>query len=554
MINKSRGAALLAFALVLSLIPFSANSNSHGAGPQGPPCGIYKVKKNEVIVGVNFPKGSYQINAFGISCSKVLGKKGLFAKFLKLKDKDPLPKPWKYLSEAIGAPKFSSGPGVGFRVQLISQSTPTQTPTQTPTPTPSPTVTPSATPSPTPTVSATPTPSPTQTVKDVVYQPPTEPSENIELCKIKDVSKTRGMTGAGFPEWNALTAKSGTVKWALIPIDFSDFPGEANFRARVDEQMKLLTEWFDVVSEGKFKVQWVVADNWVRLPGKSSDYVIPKSVNVNDAANGPKLFQDAMSASDPVFDFTNIQTVNFILPKGQTFIGEGSQGFPWDQVVKDLRTNEGQIASYSIPGTFFDAPEREYWSYWAHEFGHAIGLGHVGGWGELPINTFNPFDILGGQDGPTRELSGWMRFFGRWIPDERVFCRQASQIREIEMTLAPLSGSQPGLRLAILPISQSRAVIIESRRYTKFSCGIDTKNGVLVYIYDATKGHGEEFLIPQAPTTRPIESHNVGKKPCMTTPIPDPLLYEGEKVSVEGLTIQVLLHGNYDRIKITKNS
>jgi hypothetical protein len=40
----------------------------------------------------------------------------------------------------------------------------------------------------------------------------------------------------------------------------------------------------------------------------------------------------------------------------------------------------------------------------------------------------------------------------------------------------------------------------------------------------------------------------------MTTPIPDPLLYEGEKVSVEGLTIQVLLHGNYDRIKITKNS
>jgi M6 family metalloprotease-like protein len=552
--NRGRGAALLAFALLLSLIPFSANSNSHGAGPQGPPCGIYKVKKNEVIVGVNFPKGSYQINAFGISCSKVLGKKGLFAKFLKLKDKDPLPKPWKYLSEAIGAPKFSSGPGVGFRVQLISQSTPTQTPTQTPTPTPSPTVTPSATPSPTPTVSATPTPSPTQTVKDVVYQPPTEPSENIELCKIKDVSKTRGMTGAGFPEWNALTAKSGTVKWALIPIDFSDFPGEANFRARVDEQMKLLTEWFDVVSEGKFKVQWVVADNWVRLPGKSSDYVIPKSVNVNDAANGPKLFQDAMSASDPVFDFTNIQTVNFILPKGQTFIGEGSQGFPWDQVVKDLRTNEGQIASYSIPGTFFDAPEREYWSYWAHEFGHAIGLGHVGGWSELPINTFNPFDILGGQDGPTRELSGWMRFFGRWIPDERVFCRQASQIREIEMTLAPLSGSQPGLRLAILPISQSRAVIIESRRYTKFSCGIDTKNGVLVYIYDATKGHGEEFLIPQAPTTRPIESHNVGKKPCMTTPIPDPLLYEGEKVSVEGLTIQVLLHGNYDRIKITKNS
>ncbi|MSY81703.1 MAG: hypothetical protein F2695_06380, partial [Actinobacteria bacterium] len=49
-----------------------------------------------------------------------------FAKFLKLKDKVPLPKPWRYLADAVGAPKFSSGPGVGFRVQLI---TPTPTPT-----------------------------------------------------------------------------------------------------------------------------------------------------------------------------------------------------------------------------------------------------------------------------------------------------------------------------------------------------------------------------------------------------------------------------------------
>ena len=101
-----------------------------GAGPQTPSCGNYKVTTNEVIVGVKFPKGSYQINAFGISCTKVMGSKGLFAQFLKLKDKDPLPKPWSYLADAVGAPKFSSGPGVGFRVQLI---TPTPTPTPTPT-------------------------------------------------------------------------------------------------------------------------------------------------------------------------------------------------------------------------------------------------------------------------------------------------------------------------------------------------------------------------------------------------------------------------------------
>ena len=108
----------ITFALSLSLIPLSI----HAAGPQVPPCGTYKVSKNQIIAGEEFPKGIYQLHAFGISCSKVLGKKGQFAKFLKLKDKDPLPKTWKYLAEAVGAPKFSSGPGVGFRVELISPS------------------------------------------------------------------------------------------------------------------------------------------------------------------------------------------------------------------------------------------------------------------------------------------------------------------------------------------------------------------------------------------------------------------------------------------------
>ena len=125
----------LLIALALTLIPISAYGTNH-AGPKTPSCGNYKVTKNEAIVGVKFPKGIYQINTFGISCAKVMGSKGLFSKFLKLKNKDPLPKPWRYLADAVGAPKFSSGPGVGFRVQLLT-STPIPIPSATPQPEPS---------------------------------------------------------------------------------------------------------------------------------------------------------------------------------------------------------------------------------------------------------------------------------------------------------------------------------------------------------------------------------------------------------------------------------
>ena len=396
------------------------------------------------------------------------------------------------------------------------------------------------------------TPTPT---KNFTYTPPTVLGDNIEICKIKEVSNSRrggGFTGAGFPEWITLTPSKGTVKWALIPIDFSDLPGERNFRLRVDNQMKLLSDWYSTVSEGKFKVEWVVADKWMTLPGKTSEYAISKSVNLKDAANGPKLFKDAMDAADPFFDFTNIQVVNFILPSGQTFIGEGSQGFPWDRAVKDYVSKEGSISAYSIPGQYFDLPGKEYWSYWAHEFVHSIGIAHVGSSHES--SPFHAYDMSGSQDGPNRELSGWLRFFAGWLNEERIYCQRIAKLQNTEITLVPLSGSDAGVKVAIIPINESKAVIIESRRVTKFDCTTPTpRNGVLVYIFDAKLGHGEPFLIPVAPAVRALEKDSCGSQNRKSDPTRDLLLHEGDKVTVEGITVEVLLHGNYDKVFVSKN-
>jgi len=383
--------------------------------------------------------------------------------------------------------------------------------------------------------------------EQIQYQNPSIPSKNVELCKIREVSNSRGMTGAGFPAFNSMTPRFGTVKWALIPIDFPDLPGESNFKPRVTDQMALLSDWFENVSDGKFKVEWVLHDSWVRLPKPSTQYSIERSVNLRDAPNGEKLWTDAIQASDPEFNFSNIQTVNFLLPKGQTFITETSQGFPWDEAVSRLSTAEGRIASFATPGVFMDHPQAEYWSYWAHEFGHAIGLPHVGSSrGQLP--PFNPFDLMGGQDGPTRDLSGWLRFIAQWLPDENVYCLPASDINTLELTLVPLIERKSGVRLAILPTSTTKAIMIESRRSSKFSCGPKDKNGVLVYEYDAQLGHGENFLIPIVPSDRTKQS----VPGCRVEPFADPLLYQGNKLTIAGLTIEVVKVANLDQIRITK--
>jgi len=390
-------------------------------------------------------------------------------------------------------------------------------------------------------------PKPTSTPSKVVANiAPTVASANIDLCKIKEVSSVRTVLASGFPVIAPPTQRTGTVKWALIPIDFADTPGDANFRSRMDGQMKLLSEYWLMATEGKLKIEWVVHPNWVRMPGASSQYNITYSDDPDRSPEINRFYIDLMRETDKQFDFTNIQVVNFIAPLGQTFVREGFQGFPWNKNVQNVRTNEGVVPAFSFPGRFFNVPGRTYWSYWAHEFGHTVGLGHVGSSREE--NAFSGFDLMGIQDGPSREISGWSRFIMGWLDDERVHCSDIATLKSVDLNLVPLSESKAGLKMAVVKLAADRALIVESRRVTKFTCNMPTPmNGVMAYIYDARLGHYEPFFIPVWPSGRTVE-----RSDCMTTQTINPLMREGDSVNVEGVSIQVLLHGTYDRIRITK--
>ena len=61
----------------------------------------------------------------------------------------------------------------------------------------------------------------TSTLNLITYTEPSVASDSIEICKIKEASQTRGFTWAGFPQLTPLTKTTGTVKWALLPVDFA---------------------------------------------------------------------------------------------------------------------------------------------------------------------------------------------------------------------------------------------------------------------------------------------------------------------------------------------
>ena len=378
------------------------------------------------------------------------------------------------------------------------------------------------------------------------YSNPTVPSLAINQCEIVEQSKVRNDLPTGFPRVKPRTPDRGTIKWALVPVDFADLPGDKDFMSRMENEMKLAAEWIETVSEGKLKIEWVVAKDWITLPGVSTDYKIPFSEDITKSPEVAYFWKQAIPAVDPYFDFTGIKTVNFIVPKGQKIIPESGQGWPWDAGMKTNPTKEGIIDSFTILGAVFELPGTTYWQYWAHEFGHAIGIPHLSGnrvWRQSAA-----LDLMGNDNGPSKELSTWLRFVQGWLDDERVYCQDKVSLKSTDVTLVPLNQSKPGIKMAVVKLSSTKALILESRRVTKFECVTESyREGVLAYIYDATLGHNQDFLVAVEPAGRPLE-----KTACRSPDTTDSLLRTGDQITVDGVTVEVLQHGTYDIVRIFK--
>ena len=381
-----------------------------------------------------------------------------------------------------------------------------------------------ATPTPTPTATPTPTP-------ELLSA-----SDPVESCKIVDASNPYvgvygGALYGGFNEKPKPVPSSGTVTWYLVPVDFTDLKGEANWRSRVDDQMQLLTEYYEIVSYGKLKIQWKVYDNWITMPGVQKDYSNLKS---GDYVATEYFWKNAISVVDPKIDFTGVQVVNFLLPQGQTALVEGGQGFPWTGDINKYNSNEFKMSAFTILGNYFIYSYRPYWSYWAHEYGHTLGIPHIGS--SRSSYSFQQYDLMGDQDA-RREISGWSRFaVTKWLEDKWVYCKKKANINSEIVYLSDLNSKRDGNKLVVIPISSTKTLIAESRRSTKFvgSQRINgNQNGVFVYVYDSALGHNQEYL-----TLLPSAS--------------DSVLRTNESVTYDGVSIKVLSIGSEDKILITK--
>jgi M6 family metalloprotease-like protein len=398
-------------------------------------------------------------------------------------------------------------------------------------------------------------PNPRQSLSAVNYQvnqyfEPKIPSLAIQNCKIKENSDQGAARGAdlasGFPFMPRFDSYPKKFKMALIPIDFIDLEGDKDFRPRVDDQIQLMSDWYKDISGGRLSIEWVVSNNWIRLPGSSKDYFVEYSGKYPDTE---EFWKKVLPVVDSKFDLTGVQTINFILPSNQKIIYESVQSFSFLAEMKKYNSTKTTLYSFSLAGEVFEAPEANQWSYWAHEFGHELGLAHIGSSRGAEVEPLNGLDLMGNQNGPYRELSGWMRFIIGWLDDSQVYCQDTTKLGTNEISLVPLNENKNGLKMVVIPTGPESAIIIESRRPTKYACNIpNLPGGVLVYTYDAKLGNQSYFLKAHYPADRkPVIRCEVGNT------LPDVLLKTGDSVKVGNYEISVTSLGTFDQIKIVKN-
>jgi M6 family metalloprotease-like protein len=387
----------------------------------------------------------------------------------------------------------------------------------------------------------------TTTLPVQFYIQPTNPSGSLDHCKLQDKSyQRRTWPNTIFSAWPVNTGNlslTGHYKIAMIPLHFSDLPADSNPISRVESQMKLFTEYYTTVTSGKVKFEWVVSDKSILVPGKSTDYAMNRSYGNDYIANS------FLQAADPYFDFTDIKIVSFLLPKNQTIVKESLQAFYKLNLSFPLYTQESLIYNYMLPGNHFDYPTRDYWSYWAHEAGHMFLLPdlYVQPW--LPSvrpnwsvpGPYHGWDIMASQDGPSRSMSMWTRWTASWVHDSQVWCVKKNDLSKTQIMLSPNESSLDGIKVIIIPITDTRALVIESRRENHFNVNnshID--EGVLAYEVDTIYGHGDAMILPIKRVST-LSSDN-------TPNYYDALLDTGESIIYDGITINYISKDIWDTI------
>jgi hypothetical protein len=292
---------------------------------------------------------------------------------------------------------------------------------------------------------------------------------SIDVCKLQNSAMTAvrgprdGTQYSGFPlpkpDYMNVKGKNDVL---IVPVDFPDFQGGSELKAQIENDTKLLVDWYDYYSGGQTQFSVTSLDRWLRMPKDRSAY--PTDEKNKDATGSDSNKRQSLQAQafidevTKVFDLRKFSTVYLFFPDGNY-----AQG---DLIVRNqtFKIKEGEvILNFFSWGRNLEGMETLKWAYYIHETLHDFKIN-----GHAPGNGW-PLNIMTNQSGISYAMNPYEQFLLDWLPADQIYCDDLKTLKTANVSLTPVEREDRQTKMAIIKLSPTKAVVVESHGIDKWS-------------------------------------------------------------------------------------
>jgi M6 family metalloprotease-like protein len=344
----------------------------------------------------------------------------------------------------------------------------------------------------------------------------------VAACKLPVADGRGDVSIGGWPRIKERLNSTGDVIATVVMVDFSDAPATMT-PAQAFARISPAADVFKEVSYGKFNYVFKPQLKWYRMSKKSSDYVTG-----GWTFNSHRTYiSEAANLADIDVDFS--KTDSLIILANPDARGIGNSGPAFAAIRSNGLTLDGRYISNGATSAYDLNNWKAIWL--NHEVTHTLGLADL--YAFTQENSANQYDGLrytgefsymgfSSYESNSPSLLAYERWNLGWLDDSQIKCMNESKTTQLITPVETIGG----VKAVMVPISKTKAVVIESRR----PLGIDSKlakSGALVYVVDSTNqsGLGPVKVYPSDVTSDP----RYLKAPRAV----------GEKITIEGVTVTV---------------
>lgn len=349
---------------------------------------------------------------------------------------------------------------------------------------------------------------------------PTPPS--AAPCRF---ASTGAGVGLGFPRNAAKVRTTGDVRYTVLFVDFPGAPATRTPESMLSLVSPASEAYFRSLSYGKMTLLYQPELRWLRMSQPASAYVFSTFAGHRD------YIQEAVTLAGSSVDYSRTDAL-LVLADPAT-VGLSTPGPALGANIGAGVTAGGRVFSNGVTS----GRDLNSWgALWAnHEIGHNLGLPDLYASSNPAHRYVGMYSLMGLISGPAREFFAWERWNLDWLDDSQVWCATTAGTTEVPLTPVSQSG---GLKMIVVPVSASSAVVVESRRVEGYDSGFAA--GALAYVVDVS------LRTLQGPIrVLPLDEADQNKSSAILT--------AGRSLSYAGITVSVVSStGSTDTVRVVR--